>query len=113
MWFPQRLCTQGYNPLPTTAGSRRRAHIHTGGEVEQPSQSWRMLQTQDRSRTGPRAGGALLGRQEVVTLGETLKHLQQSCFTADSPDSGGGPSPPPATPPTQKNKLFPDLYSSL
>lgn len=43
VWFPQRPCTEVYNPLRTTAGSWRRAHIHIGvggSKVEQPSQSW-------------------------------------------------------------------------
>lgn len=46
VWFPQRLCTELCNPLRTTAGSWRRAHIdiREGGggrsKVEQPSQSW-------------------------------------------------------------------------
>lgn len=43
VWFPQRLCTELYNPLRTTAGSWRRAHIDIRGgksKVEQPSQSW-------------------------------------------------------------------------
>lgn len=35
VWFPQRLCTEVYNPLRTTAGSWRRARIDIGGGKKQ------------------------------------------------------------------------------
>lgn len=55
VWFPLRLCTEVYNPLRTTAGSWRRAHIDIGGgfgkaRLSSPPKVGRMLHMQDHSR---------------------------------------------------------------
>lgn len=111
VWFPQQLCTELYNPLGTTAGSWRRAHIDIRGEknarLSSPPNFGRMLHMQDHSRnltvlfscslvlltTLENAGTVTWDEMRRPEAERSISNKAASQVGGDSPDTGwGGPA---------------------
>lgn len=108
VWFPQQLCTELYNPLGTTAGSWRRAHIDIRGEknarLSSPPNFGRMLHMQDHSRnltvlfscslvlltTLENAGTVTWDEMRRPEAERSISNKAASQVGGDSPDTGWG-----------------------